>query len=217
MELAFSKIGVEEPTTGDLARAVLVLNVLSRSLDPLGELLHAVDVVESTLTLVGDQETYTTGVGATNIAADIIDIPYMAILTGTDRDPPLQKFTKEEALRIPLQSDTNAQPDAFYLDRKKLLADNVLHFFPTPNQAYSVVYNKRRPLFDFNAATSNPDMPSEFNMSLIKLLAAELGDEYGTPPQVQSNLENRGRRDFFLVKAIMKNHISEKPVKGVYF
>jgi len=217
IELALGNCGVEEPSNDDYVLGAKVLNTIIRKLDPLGKWLHATDITESTLTLISAQQSYTTGATANDIATNIAEIDYIAIFIGSDRDPPLRKLTKNEFVRSPLKNEDNSQPIAFYLERKKLLTDNVLWFLPTPNSSYSCVYNYRRPIYDFDGPTDNPDMPTEFNDALISLLAAKLGYRYGLTPAERQELRQEGTFDFITTRSALDKSLGEGPVETEYF
>ena len=76
---ALSAIGVSEPQNNDMALGVKVLNYLVRNLDARGEWLWGISNTESTLTTVASQQAYVTGVGASNINANILKITYVHI------------------------------------------------------------------------------------------------------------------------------------------
>lgn len=216
IDRAFKKVGVEEATTDQINDAAIVLNVLIRHLDARGQWLWAIDNTESTLTLVSSQQEYATGATSTTIATNILRLEYAAVLNGTDRKP-LTILDKATSLRTHLQDDTSSEPVAVHLERKKLLTDNIMLFYPTPNSAYSVVYKYRRPLFDFDATTDNPDVPGEFVKPLISLLAVDLGEEYGMPLQERQLLEVRGERQFDEARGFHASRSNHEPVETEYF
>lgn len=195
LDLSLSLLGVNEASPDDRSLAIKVLNSLVRHMDARAEWLHAIDQTDSTLTLVADQAEYATGATSTTIATNIVRLEYAAVLIGGDREP-LHIFDTKQGLRTPLEDDSNAQPIAVHLERNKLLTDNKMIFYPTPNAAYSVVYNYRRPLYDFDTSTDNPDVPGEFVLPLQKLLAAQLAPHFGIPLTERQLLLAEGEREF---------------------
>lgn len=185
-------IGVSEPQNEDYALGVKKLNKLIRYLDAMGEHLWTISNTESTLTTVASQQTYTTGVGASNISASILNLEYAAVLVGSDYKE-LTIYDKPTSFRTILKSDTSAEPCACYLDRKNRLASNVLYLYPTPNSVYTIKYNFRRPLYDFALPTDNPDFPYEFELPLEKLLAYELSFDYSKPLAERQLLQQEGK------------------------
>lgn len=182
IEMALGMIGVTEPSNAETALSVKVLNSLVRHVDAKASWLWAIDSTESTVTLVGGQDEYTTGTGANNIATNILALEECSVLQGNDRLP-LTMFGSKEAITTPLRSDTNAQPVAVFLQKAALRENNVMTFYPTPNAAYTITYHYRRPLFDFDKATDNPDFPQDWFLPLQKMLASELASYFGIPLQ----------------------------------
>lgn len=180
IELALSAIGVTEPSNAEMDLSIKVLNLIIRHLDARGTWLWSINNTESTLTLVSNQQEYSTGVAATNISSNILTLEWAAVLSGGDREQ-LTILTKPESLRTTLKDDSNSQPIAVYLKREVDRANNKMIFYPTPNSAYTVVYNFRRPLFDFDLSTDNPDVPQDWFLPLQKMLSYELAPHYGKP------------------------------------
>jgi len=203
----FSEIGVNEITVTERADAVRKLNMLIRHLDESGYWLWAVDNTESSLTTVAGQSEYVTGALATNIPTNIVKLEWAAVLIGTKRDV-VEILDKPLSLRTTLKDDNNSQPIKCHLERAKLLADNKLIVYPTPNSAYQFLFHFRRPLFDFTNPTDNPDFPSAFNLSLAKLLAQQLAPSYGIPLGERQILGSEGSALFKEVTA----GFAEKPV-----
>ncbi len=217
IDLSLSMLGISEPSSEDRAVAVRVLNSLIRFLDITGKWLHAIDNTQTNLTLVGNQAEYSTGALATNIATQYFKLEYAAVLIGGEEDPPLVIFSKDEALQTPLRSDTPAQPIAVHLERARLLSDNKMQFFPTPNSAYTVVYNFRRPLWDFDNPTDNPDITSGFALPLQKLLAAELAPHFGTTLPERQQMIQEGQFQFNQAVDGIADEPSYEPLEAEYF
>lgn len=215
IDLAFSLIGVSEVSKTDRTLAKKVLNSLMRHLDARGTWLHTVDNTESTLTLVANQQEYVTGTGANNIADNMLKLETCAVYINDHEW--LTILDKPMSLRTPLMDDSTGQPEAVHFARAKLTADNVLLFYPTPNAAYTVKYTFRRPLFDFDGATDNPDFPGPFILPLQKMLGAELAPHYGIPLQERQFLKAEGMGEFELAKADLADRPSYTPLKMEYF
>ncbi len=209
-------LGVSEPSNQEISDAVQILNILTRHLDERGNYLWAVSNSESTLTLVAGQQAYVTGVGANNIAANILKIEYIATLIGTEYED-LNVMDKPTSMRTRLKSDSNAQPIAAHLELKKTLSANRLLFFPTPNAAYSVKYTYRRPIYDFDTVTDNPDFPASFILPLKKLLAYELAPEYGTPAGERQELLTMGEKGWADAVAARSDTPAYTTLKTEYF
>jgi len=195
IDIAYSLIGVAEVSNSDRALAVQMLNSLVRHLDARGDWLWTIDNTETTLTTVSGTQEYSTGAAATDIATNILKLSYAAVLINNDREE-LDILDKPSSLRTDLQDESNNQPIEVYLERAKLLADNKMLLYPTPNAAYSVVYKYRRPLYDFDGASDNPDFPGTFILPLQKLLAAELAPHFGIPLQERQLLMAQGSEQF---------------------
>lgn len=216
IDLALGLVGVSEPTQNDYTLSVKVLNSLVRHLDAMGDFLHGISNTESTLTTVASQQSYATGAVATTIATNILKLEYAAVLEGTDRLE-LYILDKPESLRTPLQNESNSEPVAAYLNRQKLLASNTLLLYPTPNAVYTIKYKYRRPLFDFDNPTDNPDLPSVFCLSLQKLLAAQLAPHYGTPLPERQLLIAEGEKEFQEALSFNADRPAYLPLRTEYF
>jgi len=216
IEMALSAIGVTEPTNDEYALATKVLNAMVRHLDAKGQWLWAIDNTESTLTLVAGQQEYGTGATATTISTNILKLEKAAVLIGTDRQP-LTILTKRDALKTPLQDESNSQPVACYLERAALRANNVLIFYPTPNQAYTVKYQFRRPLYDFDLPTDNPDFPSDWFMPIQKMLAYELSPHFGKPLSERQLLKADADQSMMESENFNDDEPSYQPLKTEYF
>jgi len=213
---ALSMLGIVEPQNTDTALGIKVLNSLIRNLDAKGTWLWAISNTQSTLTTIASQSTYTTGVAATNISANILKLEYAAVRIGTD-DEPLVILDKYSALKTHLKTDTASQPLACYLERANQTSDNKLIIYPTPNSAYSIKYNFRRPLFDFSAADENPDFPAEWFLPLKKILAYELSYDYSKPLAERQLLQAESKLAYDEVERFNTDKPSYQPLKTEYF
>lgn len=151
--------------------------MMLRHMDAQGNWLHTINNTESTLTLIAGQSTYDTGIGVSNIDAGILKLEYAAVLFTNQRHP-LTIYDKYISMSSDLRNGGSSEPMAVYLQRAASRADNKMIFFPTPSSGYTVVYNFRRPLFDFDLPGDNPDFPSDFQMPIQKMLSYELAPHY---------------------------------------
>lgn len=178
IELALSRVGVVEPSTDDISISVKVLNSLVRSIDAKATWLWAVDASESTIQTVGGQSAYITGTGASNIPLNMLELIEIAISRGDERRQ-LVIYNKQDALKSYLKTGTNSEPLAAYFERAVDRVNNKLFLYPTPNSSYDLKYSYRRPLFDFDSPSDNPDFPSEWALALQKMLSYELAPHFG--------------------------------------
>lgn len=209
-------LGVTEPSNQEILDAAQVLNMLVRHLDERGEHLWAISNTMSTFTLVANQQAYVTGVGANNIRANILELVYCGLIIGTEHCE-LDILDKRTSLRTRLRSDSNAQPIAVHLESGKLFSSNRMLFYPTPNAAYTVEYSFKRPIYDFDTTTDNPDFPASFILPLKKLLAYELSQEYGTPAQERQELLTMGEKMWSDALAARAGKPSYVPLRTEYF
>ncbi len=78
-------------------------------------------------------------------------------------------------------------------------------------------YSYKKPLFDFDSATDNPDMPSGWNKFLIFQLASDLGPEHGIDLETQKIIDFRAkeaRQELFGSTVEVTTDIHNK---GVFF
>jgi hypothetical protein len=216
LDLSLGMCGVSEPQAEDYVLGVKVLNILTRHLDARAQWLHGISNTESTLTLVAGQQAYVTGILSTTISTNIYDLATAAVLIGTDRRP-LVILDKPQSLRTDLLSESNGEPRAVHLEKAKLRANNRLLFYPTPNQAFSVVYTFRRPLFDFDSATDNPDMPGDFLLPVAKFLALELAPHYGNPLSDRQLMMAEAKEAWDVSVAANSSKPSYVPLQVEYF
>jgi hypothetical protein len=57
-------------------------------------------------------------------------------------------------------------------------------------------FTYKRPLFDFDLATDNPDFPSACDMYLVYRLAAVLSDDYGLAIEERQRLEGKAKAEY---------------------
>lgn len=219
IDLALSALGVSEPQNDDYTLSVRVLNLLTRHLDAKATWLHAIDNTESTLTLTAgtNEYSYVDGSGADEIQPNILKLEWAAYLNSANDREPLVILDKLTALRTPLKDDSNSQPIAVYLEKGRLTTENNMIVFPTPNSAYTIVYSYRKPLYDFDLATDNPDVPQHFVLPLQKLLTYELSYHYGTPLSERQLLKQEAEIAFKASENLEMDEPSYLPLKAEYY
>lgn len=178
---SFRRIGIKNPSTNDMVNAVELLNDKVKEIDVNGKWLWAISNTPSTLTLVANQRSYATGITATTINSNILSLERVELVEGTTLTP-LNIIGKTESIETSLRENTG-KPVAVFLEQATAMASNKMHFFQTPNSAYSVQYYFRRRLYDFTSASMNPDFPQDWAQRLVKILSYELAPEYGIPLQ----------------------------------
>lgn|GEM_PF-6352229 len=178
---SFRRIGIKNPSLTDLSNAVELLNDKVKEIDVDGKWLWAISNTPTALTLVANQRSYAVGSTATTINSSILHLERAELVEGTSLTP-LRIIAKEESISTSLRENTG-KPTLVFLERLPSMTNNKMHFFNTPNSAYSVQYYFRRRLFDFDLASDNPDFPQDWSQRLVKILSYELAPEYGIPLQ----------------------------------
>lgn len=177
VQLAYRRIGIHNPSNTEVANGVLLLNAILKTLDPLAKWSWASVSTVASLTLTASQRSY--DYTTDGIAANIFELLHVDRVNGTNLTP-ITIIDTTEALTTSEREGTG-EPYLVWLERKPVLTDQKLHFFPTASAAYTFEYTYRRRLYDFTASTDNPDFPGEANLPLAKMLADELAPEYGIP------------------------------------
>lgn len=98
-------------------------------------------------------------------------------------------------------ADTNEAAPAYYAVDRSRAAANGDHVFsglltllvhPIPDDAYTISYTRVRRLQTLELAINDVDAPARWSLTLVKLLAAELAEDYGLSLQEQAKLAGRG-------------------------
>jgi len=208
-------MGIDNPSTQDLADAVAVLNDTVHELDHKGRWLWTVSTTPSTLTLVTNQREYATGSTATTIATYIQELERVEVVDGSTYRP-LQIISRADAISI-YERENSGEPVAVYLLRAPNPANQKMGFLPTPSSAYSVQYYYRRMLYDFDNSSDNPDFPKGANLNLITILAAQLAPLYGASMQMQDRLDVKAeiaRKD---LRAMNEEKVDRTTLKTIYY
>jgi len=181
LKRAFRRIGKFTYSVTEMANAVELLNDIIKDIDSSGRWLWCVSNTPSTLTLVTNQRSYASGTGASNIATNILALERVELVQGGSYTP-LTIIDKTESISTILRENTG-QPTHVFLENMPSMTSQKMHFFQTPNSAYSIQYYFRRRLYDFDNASDNPDFPQDWAQRLVKIMSYELSMEYGLPLQ----------------------------------
>ncbi|MCB0423050.1 MAG: hypothetical protein KDD13_00285 [Mangrovimonas sp.] len=214
---AYGLLGESNLSNEEINLGVRKLNALVRNLDIRGNWFWGIDQTESSLTLTSGVSEYTTGTNSNEIASNILRLEWVGKIETNEDRIPLDILTENTASSTFLKGDTNSEPVAVYLDRAAVLANNVLHVYPTPNSAYELRYTYRRPLYDFDLSTDNPDMPMEGVLALEYLLAYHLAPTFGIPLQERLLLKQQGEEILEDLRLFEPNNSTTKPMKTEYY
>jgi hypothetical protein len=214
---AFSRIGVDSPSTSEKAVAAEVLDDVIAEQDPEGRWLWTISNTETSLTLTSGTRSYSVGTGSGQIPSYIQNLQTCVIERAVTDRLPLQIISKSESIdNYELETETG-EPYMVYLERAADPADQKLHFLPTPDSAYTIKFTYQRMLYDFDSASSNPDVLRSMRLGLIKILSHELAPSFGVSLNERQIL--MGEAD--LAKALFKKHNSERksetPAIAEYF
>lgn len=212
---ALRKLGNSDPSSEEIANGVESLMAIVKEIDVSGKWLWAVDHAERTLTISAATQSYTTGIAAGNIRADMLELVNFELYQGSQHLP-CRIVTEAESLTA-LSRDTTGQPYEIYLERKPLLADNVLWVRPSPSGSFTAKYTYRRRLYDFTAASDNPDFPQEWIQTLTYKLADDLADEYGTPLERCQWIQARAHALLKKMVAANSGNTADAPTEAEYF
>lgn len=214
IQKAFKIVGIDSPSAAEMADAVLELNTLIKLIDVEGRWLWCVSHTPSTLTTVASQASYT--VSGDSLANDILDVETVHWMQSSTDSIPLTVFDATQAQETGLRDDTG-QPVAVYLEKRPVLANQKLWVYPTPSTAYNMEYYYRRRLYDFTAASDNPDFPAEWVNVLKKRLARELALQYGLPLAERQDLRLEANEAMRKVNAVNAEEPPTQEVKTIYY
>lgn len=216
VKAALRRLGNSRPDSIAQANAVEALNLLIRQKDESARWFWAISNTETSLTTVADQRTYATGATSTTIATNIVGIENLQIYTSGTYDPPLTELSKSESMNTFYREGTG-RPLEFHLQKGTLPSANVLHLFPTPDAAYTLKYNYRRSLAEFDASTDNPDVPQHAFITLIALLAHYLAPEYGVDVNAYQILQTEADKAWANLLGNNAENYTPAPARTVYF
>jgi hypothetical protein len=218
LQRAFRRIGIDSPSTNELALAVPVLNDIMRELDPECRFLHAISNTPTSLTLANGTASYSAGSGASNFPLYTMAIERVELRINSPPYVPLAVLSRDDWFNS-IYRGTSGQPLQCHLERAAASANSLLWFAPTPDAAYTANVFTRRMLYDFDNASDNPDIPQSWNLKLIKRLAYELAPENGIPLEERQLIKAEVDEAMALGKAAEADSTTKRPVKfrGQYF
>lgn len=130
--------------------------------------------------------TVTLAAGAATLALDpsTVDVldAYVSIFTGaTATDYTMAHLSRDEYAAIPSKM-TPSRPTQFWVER--ILPAPVLHFYPVPDQSYSLTYYRIRQPQDVSSLLQTPDAPVLWAEAIAAGLAARLALKFA-PDRVE--------------------------------
>jgi hypothetical protein len=172
---AFERVGVTQPSGGDLRSGRRSLNLLLQELANRGELLWAT----GTETIV-----LGTGVSSYTLPADTLTVTDLTVRrTGTtDTQITMTPLGITEFRQLP-SSSTSGRPLSFVLNRDRDAP--TLSFWPAPDASYDITVERRRRIQDVSTYTENLDLPMRYLPAIIAGLAWALADK--RPGSVDAN------------------------------
>lgn len=217
IQRAFRRIGIDSPSTNELGLGVELLNDIIKELDEEGRFLHAVSNTPSTLALVSGQASY--DVASDGIPSYMLSLERVEIVRGEGTLEPIRIIDKSESISTyEREGTTGGDPHMVYLERQPNMANQKIWFYPTPSAAVNIQIYFRRPLYDFDNASDNPDVPQSWNQKLVKRLAYELAPEYGVPLAERQLIKAECDEAMKKGWAAQEEKTAEpKPVQATYF
>ena len=86
--------------------------------------------------------------------------------------------------------------------------------YTSPEQ---LIYEYKRPLYDFDTATDNPDIPQGWHRFLLYAVAADLADNYGLPLDERVELDMKASKLLENALGISQPKETDYHNKGVYY
>ena len=161
IEEAFESCGLEVRTGYDLKTAKRSLNLMLADWANRG--LNRWTIQQTTTTTSSGTLEY-------NLGTDTIDVLSAVIRTGTgtnQSDTTLTRLSRDAYINVP-NKNTQAKPNQYYIDRQ---INPVLKLYPTPDDTYSIVYDRLVRMDDADTFTNTLDMPFRFYPCLSAGLA----------------------------------------------
>ena len=152
IEEAFERCGLEVRTGYDVRTARRSLNLMFADWANRG--LNRWTIDQSTLTLSAGTIAYT-------LPTDTVDILSAVIRTGsgtTQSDTQITRISRDVYINIP-SKNTQAQPSQWYVDRQIVPQ---IKIWPTPDQTYTLVYDRLTRIEDADSSTNTLDVPFRF-------------------------------------------------------
>jgi len=170
IEEAFERCGLQTRTGYDIETARRSLNLLSLEWTNRG--LNYWTIEQGTKTCTASTSTIT-------LDSDTIDLIQYWIRDGSgtsQSDLPLSRFSVSQYSTIPNKL-TEGRPVNLYIDKQRDAP--VAYLWPTPDQAYTFVYQQIRRIEDTGVVGSNdPDIPARFLPALVSGLAYMISQKY---------------------------------------
>lgn len=218
IERAFRRFGVDSPSTNESALAAELLNDIVAELDPKGRWFWAISNTESTLTLTSGTGSYSVGTGADEIQNYISSLETVVLERSANQRIPLRIIPKTESLSSYEHERTSGEPYMVHLEVAADPANQKIRFLPIPDSDYTIKYTYKRMLYDFTAASDNPDLMRSMRLGLIKILSAELAPEYGVPmAERQMLLAESEQAKHLFVAHNSEDGVTATPVCADYF
>jgi hypothetical protein len=172
---AYERIGVNQPTGGDLRSGRRSLNLLLQELANRGELLWA--TATETIVLGSGVSSYT-------LPADTLTVTDLTVRrTGTtDNYLSMTPLGISEFRLLPSNGQTG-RPLSFVLNRDRDAP--TLSFWPVPDYSYDIMVERRRRIQDVSTYVENLDLPMRYLPAVIAGLAWALADK--RPGSIDAN------------------------------
>ena len=161
IEEAFERCGLEVRTGYDLKTAKRSLILLLADWANRG--LNRWTIAQTSTTTSSGTLSYSLG-------ADTIDVLSAVVRTGTgtsQSDTALTRISRDAYLAIP-SKNTQAKPTQYYVDRQVTPS---IKLYPTPDDTYTIVYDRLTRIDDADTFTNTLDVPFRFYPCLSAGLA----------------------------------------------
>jgi hypothetical protein len=161
IEEAFERCGLEVRTGYDVRTARRSLNLMFADWANRG--LNRWTIDQSTLTLSASTAVYT-------LPTDTVDVLSAVVRTGTgtnQSDIQITRISRDVYINIP-SKNTEAQPSQWYVDRQVVPQ---IKIWPTPDQTYTLIYDRLTRIEDADASVNTLDVPFRFYPCLAAGLA----------------------------------------------
>mgnify|MGYP003653279335 FL=1 len=170
IEEAFERCGLQSKTGYDIETARRSLNLLS--LEWVNRGLNFWTVEQGTKAL-------TAGTSTVTMDSDTVDLIQHWIRDGSgtsQSDLPISRFSVSQYSTIPNKL-TEGRPVNLYIDKQRDAP--VVYLWPTPDKAYTFVYQQIRRIEDTGlVGSTNPDVPARFLPALVSGLAYMISQKY---------------------------------------
>lgn len=195
IEEAFERIGVTQPSGGDLRSGRRSLNLLLQELANRGELLWAT----GTETIV-----LGSGVASYTLPADTLTVTDLTVRrTGTtDTQITMTPLGITDFRMLPSQT-TTGRPISFVLNRDRDAP--TLSFWPAPDASYDITVERRRRIQDVTNYVENLDLPMRYLPAIIAGLAWALADKRPGSVDVNRRGELLARYEAELERALLED------------